>query len=67
MSAGRLEAALAQFGAAAAGVPLRSRLGGEASLQRAICLDSMVRPPPGGAAAPGAPLWARRSGRAAER
>jgi len=48
MSAGRLEAALAQFGAAAAGVPLRSRLGGEASLQRAICLDSMVRTRPGG-------------------
>ena len=42
MVAGQLPEALALFCEAAAGVPLRSKLGGEATLQRAICLDSMV-------------------------
>lgn len=42
MVAGLLPEALSLFCEAAAGVPLRSRLGGEATLQRAICLDSMV-------------------------
>ena len=40
---GRLSEALDLFCAAAEAVPLRSRLGGESTLQRAICLDSMVR------------------------
>lgn len=43
MRDGRLAEALALFCAAAEAVPLRSRLGGESTLQRAICLDSMVR------------------------
>ena len=43
MRDGRLSEALALFCAAAEAVPLRSRLGGESTLQRAICLDSMVR------------------------
>ena len=41
--AGALAAALAKFEAAAAPVPLRSRLGGLAGLQRAITLDSLGR------------------------
>ncbi len=45
MVAGQLPEALALFCEAAAGVPLRSKLGGEATLQRAICLDSMVAAP----------------------
>lgn len=42
MRDGHLSEALALFCAAADAVPLRSRLGGESTLQRAICLDSMV-------------------------
>ena len=42
MQGGCLSEALVLFCTAADAVPLRSRLGGEATLQRAICLDSMV-------------------------
>ena len=40
---GRLTAALEKFSAAAELVPLRSRIGGQANLQKAICLDSLGR------------------------
>lgn len=40
---GLISAALAKFSEASALVPLRSRLGGEAALQHAICLDSLGR------------------------
>ncbi|KAK9819400.1 hypothetical protein WJX81_005544 [Elliptochloris bilobata] len=43
MKVGCLMEALEFFCTAADAVPVRSRLGGEATLQRAICLDSMGR------------------------
>lgn len=39
---GQLSAAIAPFDEAVALVSYRSRAGGEATLQKAICLDSMV-------------------------
>ena len=41
-AAGQLEAAAGVFAAAALQLPLRTQLGGEATLQQAICLDSLV-------------------------
>jgi hypothetical protein len=43
LKAGALGPALEQFDAAAGALPLKSRLGGEARLQKAICLDSLDR------------------------
>lgn len=41
--AGRISAALDKFSTAADLVPLRSRIGGQVNLQKAICLDSLGR------------------------
>ena len=43
LAQGQLSAAIAPFDEAVALVSARSRVGGEATLQKAICLDSLVR------------------------
>ena len=43
MQAGRLQGAAEAFDKVTKAVPLKSKLGGDAQLQRAICLDSAVR------------------------
>ena len=46
MQMGQLQGAGECFDRVSKAVPLRSKLGGEAQLQRAICLDSVVSHPP---------------------
>ena len=44
LQAGQLRAAAVRFDEVLEAVPARSKLGGEAQLQKAICLDSAVSP-----------------------
>lgn len=43
MQAGRLQSAAEAFDRVTKAVPPKTKLGGDAQLQRAICLDSAVR------------------------